>query len=290
MEYDFKRAPFQSKRARWALLISCDMPQLHQSNSASQKAFSSSLELVLADGVTTFTQPISLRPSTVDLVPPEGSLGICIAPLYGPINDSKTLQWRIHHALLGVKTVHWYDRDGRGRTREWVKELNRQFGLKDTYNDAPCISPESCGKEEVLEDKGVSGDQVLYYADCLARSRHTHPTEWLAMIDIDEYLFPTSDQASLSTFLSSQDPTTAALAFERYFAPADPLLPIEADLSASSPSPNLILDKIKTLATPLEVDRHDNTKMIYRSESLKLAWVHWEVAFRSDSPAQAKVK
>lgn len=160
MEYDFKRAPFQSKRARWALLISCDMPPLHQSNSASLEALSTSLELLLADGVTTFTQPISLRPSTVDLVPPEGSLGICIAPLYGPINDSKTLQWRIHHALLGVKTVHWYDRDGRGRTREWVKELNRQFGLKDTYNDAPCISPESCGKEEVLEDKGVSGDQV----------------------------------------------------------------------------------------------------------------------------------
>ena len=158
LEYDFKRAPFQNARARWALLISCDMPPSYLSSTSSSPVIS--LELLLADKTTTFTQPISLKSSSVDLAIPKGSLGICIAPLYGPINDAKTLQWRLHHALLGVKTVHWYDRDGRGRTKEWVKELNRSYGLKDTYNEAPCISPQSCGKEEVLEDKGVSGDQV----------------------------------------------------------------------------------------------------------------------------------
>lgn len=158
MEWDFKRAPFQIKRARWALLISCDMPKDYLSSSTSSPSVS--LDILLADKSTTFTQAISLKSTSINAVVPKGSLGICIAPLYGPINDSKTLQWRIHHAKLGVQTVHWYDRDGRGKTKEWVKELNRLFGLKDTYNEAPCISKETCGKEGLLEDKGVSGDQV----------------------------------------------------------------------------------------------------------------------------------
>lgn len=108
------------------------------------------------------------------------------------------------------------------------------------------------------------------------------------MIDIDEYLFPTSNASSISSFLSEQDATTAALAFERYIAPADPVLLNAQDSTAKSPS--LILDTIQTVATPLEVDRHDNTKMIYRTSALKLAWVHWEVSFRSDQSAQIKKK
>lgn len=327
MEYNFKRAPFQESRARWALLISCDMPSYHTTTTVPPPPNSTKLQLLLADKKTTFTQSIKLKSKTVAKQAPSGSLGICLAPLYGRPNEKKMLEWRTHHAQLGVKVVHWYDRDQRGRTKEWVKELNRLLELEDTYTEAPCISPESCGKEEVLEDKGVSGDQVswiyiclsffpealvsslreertltdwnktlmlvqvLYYADCLARSRHTHPTEWLAMIDFDEYLFPTSQNVTLSSFLSSQANTTAALAFERYIAPSDPLLSGREDghnNKVSTHPPNLILDKIQTLSTPSEIDRHDNTKMVYRSDALKLAWVHWEVAFRDDTPAREK--
>lgn len=118
------------------------------------------------------------------------------------------------------------------------------------------------------------------------------------MIDIDEFLFPsidaTSNNNTLSSFLSTQDASTAALTIERFMAPSDPLLSSESESSKSKPihhnPPNLILDKIQTLRTPQEIDRHDNTKMIYRTSSLKLAWVHWEVAFRTDQPSHWKKK
>lgn len=118
---------------------------------------------------TKFNQPIKLLPTLIPEEIKKGSLGICVAPLYGPLNDKKMLEWRLHHLNLGVKVVHWYDRDGRGRTREWVKELKRLYKLDDTYTDAPCISPETCGTG-LLEDRGVSGDQVGCLTLVLVRS------------------------------------------------------------------------------------------------------------------------
>lgn len=162
MEWEFPRAPFQpEKRARWALLISCDIPYEHIStNSEGGSVSSSSFELVLVDEKTTFSQDMKLTPNIVPEKPEKGSLGICVAPLYGPLNELKILEWRLHHLDLGIKTVHWYDRDNRSKIREWLKELNKLYNLKDTFNEAPCISPETCGTEGLLEDKGVSGDQV----------------------------------------------------------------------------------------------------------------------------------
>lgn len=159
MEWEFPRAPFQpDKRARWALLISCDIPSGQNLNLEGGSTFSS-LDLLLADEKTTFTQQIKLKPEIIPEKAKEGSLGICVAPLYGPLNELKMLEWRLHHLNLGVQVVHWYDRDGRGRTKEWVKELKRLYRVQDTFTDAPCISPETCGTG-ILEDRGVSGDQV----------------------------------------------------------------------------------------------------------------------------------
>jgi len=162
MEWDFQRAPFQTKRARWALLISCDVPSQH-TNSNTGSTFTS-LKLLLADNKTTFTQNINLKPDLIPEETPKGSLGICVAPLYGRLDERKLLEWRLHHLNLGVEVVHWYDRDGRGRTEEWVKELKRLYKVEDTFTEAPCISPETCGAG-ILEDRGVSGDQVRFHFD-----------------------------------------------------------------------------------------------------------------------------
>lgn len=119
------------------------------------------------------------------------------------------------------------------------------------------------------------------------------------MIDIDEFIFPSlesNQNVTLSSFLSSQEPTIAALAVERFMAPSDPVLPdtflsnAGTAIDGHTRSLTLILDRIGSLLTPQEIDRHDNTKMIYRASALKLAWVHWEVSFRSDQPAHLKKK
>lgn len=131
--------------------------------------------------------------------------------------------------------------------------------------------------------------QVLYYADCLARSRHTHPTEWLAMIDVDEFFVPQSSNSSLSDLLSSQDSTTAMLAFDRFQAPTPPSSVNKLISSRGIKGPrSMALENVKTVKTPQEIDRHDNTKAVYRASALKLAWIHWEVAFRENQPAQSK--
>lgn len=85
-----------------------------------------------------------------------------------------------------------------------------------------------------------------------------------------------------------QEPNIAALAIERFMAPSDPVLlkssssNLKGTIDTRKHLPTLMLDKVETLLTPQEIDRHDNTKMIYRTSSLKLAWVHWEVAFKSN--------
>lgn len=152
MEWSFKRAPFDETRARWALLVSCPVPLKLQGTTTAY------LDLHMEDMKTVHTQEMSLRAHHVPAATP-GSLAICIAPLYGPLDDARMLEWRLHHAELGVKAVHWYDRTGHPRTRHWVDQLKREKGLMDTWTDAPCISPESCGSD-LLEAKGVSGDQV----------------------------------------------------------------------------------------------------------------------------------
>jgi len=122
------------------------------------------------------------------------------------------------------------------------------------------------------------------------------------MIDIDELMFPSTESTvnnTISSFLSLQESSIAAIAIDRFIAPANPLLSSKSSSISSTKaeqgrtktqSPSLMLDKIETLFTPQEIDRHDNTKMIYRTSALKLAWVHWEVAFRSDQPSQLKKK
>lgn len=168
MEFTFPRAPFDSTKANWALLITCELPSEMEIpstwNSPSIRRgrnpppIDVELDLTLANRRVVFSQKVKLLPHRIPVVQ-KGSLGICVAPMYGPIDDLRVLEWRIHHALLGVKAVHWYDRTGHQSTHEWVKVLSKEMGLQDTWTDAPCISPETCGTD-ILEAKGVSGDQV----------------------------------------------------------------------------------------------------------------------------------
>ena len=82
--------------------------------------------------------------------------------------------------MLGVDTVHWYARGG--SIEAVVTAYAAATGVRDTFRRARRISPETAGTD-LLENGGVSADQVLYFADCKMRSIYRAPTEWLSYTD-----------------------------------------------------------------------------------------------------------
>lgn len=124
------------------------------------------------------------------------------------------------------------------------------------------------------------------------------------MIDVDEFLIPGNQHNTsiVNETLAQLDTTVAMLALNRFQTPATTSASLASSKAGLDPelrsgskqptfqSPPLILDGIKTLLTPQEIDRHDNGKILYRASALKLAWIHWEVAFRNDQPAHQKWK
>jgi hypothetical protein len=79
--------------------------------------------------------------------------------MFGELDLFKILEWRLHHARLGVKTVHWYSRRPNVALETLVRILNHDEGLKDSWKEASPISPDTFETER-LQEHGLYGDQV----------------------------------------------------------------------------------------------------------------------------------
>lgn len=87
------------------------------------------------------------------------NLAFCLAPAFGDLDLFKILEWRLHHARLGVKSVHWYTRRPNGRLQMLVNILNHKEDLEDTWKEAVPLSPDTFETER-LQEHGLYGDQV----------------------------------------------------------------------------------------------------------------------------------
>lgn len=142
--------------APWALLMRCRIPDEATLPGAAY------LDLHLADDRSPAKTAIATQRLALErrkIAQETTRLALCTAPLFGRLNMPRLLEWRLHHARLGIKTVHWYDREGRQDIIDFVGRLNRNEKLRDTYTHAPPLSPETYGTEIFLE-KGLYADQV----------------------------------------------------------------------------------------------------------------------------------
>jgi hypothetical protein len=175
----------------------------------------------------------------------------------GHVSTLATLEWRLHHHNLGVETVHWYARDASVQT--WVDSYNAATGAKDTFVHAPPILLDHYGHSAALGG-GFYLDQVslavapglfpapdlslqvMYYQDCKLRSLHERPTQYLAYIDRDEFIYPSYlltprpswtpltlhlSQLPLNSFMSAyfstMEPDTGSACFRRELQTGPPI-------------------------------------------------------------------
>lgn len=151
MRYRFPEHP-------WALFLHCPLPpNLPTFPTATASAVPVTITLELTRG-RAFTYSFDLKRTILGT---QSQVGICVAPVYGKRQESKLLEWRLHHWLLGFTTVHWYDRTDGPALKDWVRKFNAVTGATDTWGAAPPISPETYGKD-TLKAEGMSADQVRH--------------------------------------------------------------------------------------------------------------------------------
>lgn len=117
--------------------------------------------------------------------------------------------------------------------------------------------------------------------DCLARSRHTSASEWLAFIDLDEFLLPPQlDSISLWNFISDHARRgVASICIGRTDVRGPSIL------SAGNASSQLpMLSYISTQKPPSADQRKWNMKCIHRADAVELVYVHWAESHRDGKP------
>jgi hypothetical protein len=116
--------------------------------------------------------------------------------------------------------------------------------------------------------------------DCLARARHTSPTEWIAVNDIDEWYVPEHIDDKLATsipdFFAGLDRRIASVNIHDTYANGEPL--IEAG-GRQTPMPQLAT--MSHLKPPALEPWVMATKGIHRLHAVQDAWIHWADTFRA---------
>lgn len=104
------------------------------------------------------------------------------------------LEWIAHHRLLGVGRFFLIDDRSDDGTSELLTSLER------------------CGLVTLLPFLAVPGEkpQIRAYRELLRAFRNE--VEWMAFIDIDEYIWPTGRESRISNFLNSLPPQVGAIA------------------------------------------------------------------------------
>jgi hypothetical protein len=121
--------------------------------------------------------------------------------------------------------------------------------------------------------------KVLYYIDCLERSKHLHPTRWLAFIDLDEFFLPEPFSLSaVEDFLDlSKHEDVATICLDRNQADTTPTRGRETEL---------LFEHLTELVERKEDHPTDNRKCMHRPSSLLVPFVHWPLLLREGQPGK----
>lgn len=145
---------YEMPHAWYAVLLRCGVPD------AVQLPANSTVEVSLRKGHPAMHHTLQLRPYAVEEPSITPNVAFCLSPVFGKLDIFKILEWRLHHARIGVKTVHWYSREANPALKSLVNVLNHNEGLKDTWKDAVPLSPDTFQTER-LQEHGLYGDQVI---------------------------------------------------------------------------------------------------------------------------------
>lgn len=95
------------------------------------------------------------KPAPTDLT----KLSVCTSPVYGKLDKLAVLEWRLHHAQLGVQSVHWYVRETGTALEARIRQWNGVLGLTDTWRYAPALATNQ-SEASKLYNNGAYADQV----------------------------------------------------------------------------------------------------------------------------------
>ena len=134
--------------------------------------------------------------------------------------------------------------------------------------------------------------QVPYYMDCLARSRHSHPTKWVAMVDLDEFFLPTpfnraTASSKLTDFLDSHGQSIGSICLGRTQVRGPSVLTTSTlgPHSKRAKTPLPVLSRFSTQKLPSQNISQWNLKCFHKISAIQIAFVHWPESFRDHQPA-----
>lgn len=123
--------------------------------------------------------------------------------------------------------------------------------------------------------------------DCLARARHTSPTDWIAINDLDEWYMPEQMDNHFATaipdFFDKLDPTIASVNIRDTYTNGKPL--VEAG-ERQTAMPQLAL--MSHYQPPAKETWRWATKAIHRLEAIQDGWIHWADTFREGNATVRK--
>lgn len=144
---------YEMPHAWYAVLVRCKVPI------EVKLPAKATVDLFLRNDKASVKHTLDLRPYRISEGSDTSNLAVCLAPAFGNLDLFKVLEWRLHHARQGVKTVHWYTRGPNDRLQMLVNILNNKEELQDTWKEAVPISPDTFQTEH-LQEHGLYGDQV----------------------------------------------------------------------------------------------------------------------------------
>jgi hypothetical protein len=143
---------YKMPHAWYAVLVRCEVPR--------KLSLPTTMSLELSSREkTTVKHSINLKTYLIREGSHVPNLALCLSPMFGNIDMFRILEWRLHHARLGVKTVHWYTRNANTPLETLITILNHEEDLQDTWKEAPPVSPDTFETDH-LQEKGLYGDQV----------------------------------------------------------------------------------------------------------------------------------
>lgn len=122
-------------------------------------------------------------------------------------NESRWIkEWIEYHKLLGVEHFYLYDNDSSDNYLDIIQPYI-QSGLVEVIPWKTGIAPFHNPRQIVQ----WVGYQLSAFNDCIQRA--TNEATWLALIDIDEFIFPANGKESLSSLLKNAPLDIATYSF-----------------------------------------------------------------------------